>query len=412
MKKNPYLESINLRNLVSASLLILVCISAWVYIQTFYFRKFVEDKLVFAAIDAPYVVPGFKSRPILGEHRFGDFLTQLSFATSDGPYNLNLSLPSPYPPFGVAIFKPFSFISPSLGILILTTISLVLIFYAFRKILANFEFSTVVTSFLILVVLTKPVLLVLDRGNIQGIVVALCVLAFYFYENGNLGKFAILIAIAGALKGYPLLLLIVLFHSKQIQLAIKSIFLAFFLSIISLLVISPARLNDFPIGMIKGMAVQSGYPTSGMSFASWIFRIIEITGLYNPSGGSDRWFRILSSLIFILFFVVIFIFSIWKNYFPKNIELYVLLATLSFMIPVSWDYNAIAVTFLVIKVIANIDTLKVKKTLYLSFSIILLTLPFPFVLEGEERINVGLLDLVLPVLFLFYLRSLRVSSIK
>ena len=160
---------------------------SWVlsYILTFYGKVKTDQSLLYTSVDPGYVTPGFSDTPILGVHYFGDLLTMLSYANTSRPYSPSLAYPSAYPPFGVIIFKPLLAVSPLAAIMLLTLVTTGLLVYAFMIMTKNWNTThRVLYTFLILLT-TKPFLLNLDRGNIQGIVIALAVLFILKLREGK-----------------------------------------------------------------------------------------------------------------------------------------------------------------------------------------------------------------------------------
>lgn len=406
MIKATALESKNLNKYSAIVLTCLTVCGAYIYVWTFYLEQRIEERFIFEAKDTPYVVPGFNSIPIVGVHKFGDFVSQLSYASVSNPYDLSLALPSPYPPLGIALFKFFSPLNPKISILIFVFISIIFLILSLKVTVYRFtkwNFTLVLLCFL---VLSKPFLLAIDRGNLQIIVVGLCFIAVYFLSAKNYIVFGLVIAIAASIKAYPVLLLVILIKQRKFKILIISLLSIVALTLFSLFTISNKFDFSFILGMLKGMAVQSGYPTSGISLASWIMRVLEAINLYNPIGGQDSVFRIISLFSAITFGWYVFVRNFMHSKYPKEIEPFILIGSIPLLIPVSWDYNSIAISLCAIRILfldseylGQFSPTRIKLIRKLSLGIIVASIPFPIIWSGEERVNVGVLDIIVPPIF-------------
>ena len=73
------------------------------------------------------------------------------------------------------------------------------------------------------VLLTGPTISLLDRGNIQLLLIGLCLLGIFLFINGKATIAAILLGLAIALKGYPVILLIFFARNRKWKATILSI---------------------------------------------------------------------------------------------------------------------------------------------------------------------------------------------
>jgi hypothetical protein len=189
------------------------------------------------------------------------------------------------------------------------------------------------------------------------------------------------------------------------------------ISIISLLILSPSKVLEFPLGLLKGVAVQSGYSTSGLSFASSLARFGEALGIFDPIAGYDRRFSIVGILIGITGILITIFYFQSRSRFPDHLRNIIVLAMPTFLVPVSWGYNAIWISFFVIYLCKNPITYtgvfakfesKINYFFIASFSGLIV--PMPFLWRGSTRVATGLMELFIPVLFVIFLSTLMRSN--
>jgi hypothetical protein len=386
------------------------------YILTFYFKRNTDSALLYTSVDPGYVTPGYPDLPIFGVHYFGDLLSQLSFAFAQNPYAADLGYPSPYLPFSIVIFKPFLHFNPIVLVPIISLISIGLVGFAIKNLLKNLEVHIQILFLLFCVFLTRPFLLALDRGNIQAIVVGLSMLFVIKWEQGSRKVASLLLVIAVSLKGYPILLVLVMLRDKKYREATRVIFLSGLISITSMLLISPRELMSWPVGMLRGMGVQSGYSTSGLSWAASISRLADWIGFFEPVQGHDTRFSLLAFCVGVTTLAFMLNEYVRSSIYTKYFSSAMILSIPTFMIPVSWGYNAIWVPFLILityreyflgsKFVLNLNRKVVISTLIglLAISIV----PFPFLWSGSTRVAVGLMEIFLPLIFLFFMISMKI----
>jgi hypothetical protein len=83
-----------------------------------------------------------------------------------------------------------------------------------------------------------------------------------------------------------------------------------------------------------------------------------------------------------------------------------LIGSIPLLIPVSWDYNSIAISLCAIRILfldseylGQFSPKRIKLIRNLSLGIIVASIPFPIIWSGEERVNVGVLDIIVPPIF-------------
>ncbi len=388
------------------------------YVLSFYLGFSTDKALLYNALDPGYVAPGYLAKPILGVHYWGDLQSALSFAAHQNPYSLELEYPSPYPPFGILIFKPFVFFDPVVALIVMTSVTFLLVSYTFIKFVdsrKNFQYWQVL---ILTLLVSKPLLLALDRGNLQGIVVSLMILTVIHLRNNQikLAKFCIVIAIA--LKGYPVLMLLVFVRRKRYKEILETIWYSALVTIASAILLSGSKILEIPIGLLKGVSVQSGSNKSGLSAASSVVRLFDATQIWNPQQGRNIAFLLLAlacgtALTTLLTFYV-FNVKVWS----KVDDMFVVMLS-TFVVPVSWTYNAIWLPFFIVALSEEILTLNRSKhrenlfRLELLAILVAINVPFPFLWRGQERIGVGLLELLLfPICASIFYTRLKGQNIR
>ena len=400
-----------------SALLMLIASCVVTYVLTFYGRFPVDHSLLYFANDPGYVAPGTSDVPVLGIHYFGDLLTQLSYARNPNPYSTSLAYPAAYPPLGVLIFKPFTSINPLITLILLTLSSVALLIYAFALMTREWTLQSRIIYISLLLLISKPLLLTIDRGNIQGIVVGLILLFYLKYRSGKVNLAVILLSLAICLKGYPLIFVSLFLIDRNYRAVIKTALLAFFISLTAGALVNPSILT-IPMGMIKGDGIQSLNSTSGISFAASLYRVLERMGVVHPSGGNNEPFKYLAlSVAICLTIFVLRMIIVSRNSNSEPID-FVFLTSPMFLIPVSWSYNALIVPFLVISILNTFKSqnsnaqIKTKSKIFIASCFAIILIPFPLTWSGGSRISVGLLEIILPVIFALYILLLKSNLMK
>jgi hypothetical protein len=168
------------------------------------------------ASDKPWVAFG-SAEPLFGVHYFGDLQTLRSLGFVWNPYDDSLGLPSAMLPTGQLVMILLSVIPIDILLILYLIFSVALLFSAIRT-LANTVFKVsfwkYTQLFLVFIVLSIPMLVDLDRGNVQSVALAG---AIFFFAYGLRGKWVVAILwllFAASLKPY-LLIFSIAFLSKR-----------------------------------------------------------------------------------------------------------------------------------------------------------------------------------------------------
>ncbi len=166
---------------------------------------------------------------VLGVHSFTDLSLNMAWASSSSPY-LSLASdgslsPSNYPPFVHTFLSLFQNLDYSLAVFFLTVTTLLMVSIPVLIALQEFSISQKSTILVAGFVFTYPMLMILDRGNLQGIVTGCCLFAIMLMSRGRYLESAVLLGIAAALKIYPGIYFLVFLKQrrfKELSLAITT----------------------------------------------------------------------------------------------------------------------------------------------------------------------------------------------
>jgi hypothetical protein len=398
-------HSNNLINFLLKYNLPLILFSAVItYIGTYYLKLPMDKVLLYNAEDPGYVEPPGVSNPILGIHRFNDFLQVLSYANSPDPFNPTKEYPSMYGPLGLLLVKPLIYI-PELVSVILLCLTTSIALYAILKLMTpKLDKTTRVIFSVVFLFMSKPFLLALDRGNIQGIIVALNIAFFYltWRKKNFLADFLLTISIC--IKIYPVIFLIYLLKVKEYKRVLRVLIMSATITFISYVIVSRSLdLISFVKGIAKGAAIQSGFPTSGTSASSWLLRWCDAANMISVANGSSPGIRIFQSSVSITL-VIILVYSIYRHSLTQQEVCFLLLGYSALISPVSWNYNLIWITFGLIILINREYLIFVRESAFSKNSHRLLDkyvlliwsfhlLVIPWIWLGSSRIVVSISEL-------------------
>lgn len=379
------------------------------YIAAAYLRKPIETFILYQANDPGYTAPPFLNEPILGVHYFSDFLQIMSYATNTNGYSTSLDFPNMYGPLTVFLFKILSNFPYISSIVLITITTLVVL----TKLMWQQMWGQILQIKIIYIVfflfLSRPLMLTLDRGNIQGIVVALNIAALYYFYSAKYNMAKIFLIISISLKFYPVLLILVFIRKKMWKDCFQILTISGILFIVPLILISGSNFIDSIRGIFKGAAIQSGFASSGFSPSGWIIRLLEMLDIVNFSNGNNQLIRFIQILIS-LSILCIGVYLFLKLKLNTTQEWIYILVFSSFVTPVAWGYNLIWLPFVIQRMLTNNDwhvpsARKILKTYqkYLPLLLSLLLIPYPWIYRGGNRINVGIQELTIFPLFMLLL---------
>jgi len=180
-----------------------------------------------------YPINTFLFRP---EDRFNDFFNVVNACRENNPYLTPYWLKSNYFPVGNTIFFILSMLGSNYTLLIsVYIVFLILYFFFVRSLFGRKIRIEEYTSFLVLLLLTYPFLMNLDRGNIEVFLFLSVWGFFYFYNKGKTYTGLILLALAISIKLFPGVFLILLLKNKKYKEIVFTILLVILSSVLSML---------------------------------------------------------------------------------------------------------------------------------------------------------------------------------
>jgi hypothetical protein len=392
--------------LVPYTTLLLISFSA-LYVGTYYLRKPLDHFLLYNAEDPGYVASPMGDLPLLGVHRFGDFLQIVSYLRLDNPYSTSVAYPDMYGPATSFIFR-FFLVFPLLVSLVLITIAiysfLTTLLWRFLDGVNKYDRLLFIIFFLWF---SRPLLLSLDRGNIQGLIVGLNMLFFFFALRNKNHLAELTLVLSTSIKFYPIIFVLWFIAQKNWKSTWRVLLGSFLAIVIPMLIVTRGDLVGGIRGLLKGAAMQSETPTSGSSASAWIIRVGELLKLVKLENVSSTNIHRIQFVITAMLLVI----GIWIIVFvalKPTQKIILLLALSSLATPVSWGYNLIWVTFALALLMTSDDWKSTKRSIWhirveaaIPYLFAILLLPIPWNLQGGTRINVGVADLLLfPVIAL------------
>ena len=167
--------------------------------------------------------------PVIGIHSFSDLILHMMYAASSSPYiapsaaniwgtPIDGSLPaSNYPPFAHLFMLPISLLTYDTSVIMLSlaTISMMVlpIFFTIRGISLPTIVSVLVAGF----IFSYPMLMALDRGNLQGITTGFCLVALRLFLSKRYAFSAVMFGFAAGLKIYPILFMFLFVKQKHFK---------------------------------------------------------------------------------------------------------------------------------------------------------------------------------------------------
>jgi hypothetical protein len=257
--------------------------------------------------------------------------------------------------------------------------------------------------------LSRPLMLTLDRGNIQGIVVALNIAALYYFYSAKYNIAKIFLIISISLKFYPVLFILIFIRKRMWKDCFQILTISGIFFILPLVLISKSNFIDSILGIFKGAAIQSGFASSGFSPSGWIIRLLEMLEIVNFSNGHNQSIRFIQMLISLSILCVGVYLFLKLNLNITQQWIYILVFT-SFITPVAWGYNLIWLPFVIQRMLTNNDwqvpsARKILKTYqkYLPLLLSLVLIPYPWIYRGGNRVNVGIQELTIFPFFMLLL---------
>jgi hypothetical protein len=202
--------------IVTAQAVLLVVVLWYLWVQVFYFGD-VNGLAILSTHRAdrpPVPVVPWQ----LGVHTFGDFIFPYAQALVPNPW-VDYFVPNAnsYPPLLVLVFKLLTFLpyTFALGLFLVLNIASM----AIPVVLAARRLSPprTLVALCLLVFVSFPFLMVVDRGNAQGLLILPLYVFAVAWREGRWRRAAIALSVAAALKLYPVLLVIALLVERRFR---------------------------------------------------------------------------------------------------------------------------------------------------------------------------------------------------
>ena len=244
--------------------------------------------LSFYSPDPPGNIPTTCKPQPLGLHYFGDFVSIVCHAQFASPYNSGFI--SNYFPFSYVMMSPFG---PLMRLHVLAALlpfiiaSSLLICIPIIKSMSYVSKAERYLTVLIAVVMTYPFISFFDRGNAQGFVTGFLVTGIYLYMNSRFNESAIFLGLATALKGYPIIFLIIFVRKRQWRPLAISILTGGIATIIPLLFFDGGMIRNIQglFTQLKGFSVggeiylRYNNSLKGLLFSIQELKISPLTGV-------------------------------------------------------------------------------------------------------------------------------------
>lgn len=313
------------------------------YVKSQYEKIPVDRLLLYSAEDPGYVAGNFVDNPVIGVHRFGDFLTTLSWAKLNSPFSDSLDFPSIYGPTALWVIRLFDINSLLIGVSLLSIVTTLLLAVSLLLVGTNISILPRLILLISALLITKPFLLNLDRGNLQGIVIALEIFAIVALTSNKFKTSSALIVFAATMKFYPISLVILFFQKRLYKFGLVTLGLGISINLIGIYVLASFNLNSGISGLLKGLGITSQLEAYGYSGSAWILRFTEFVGIYTGQINGLLNSKTLSYLVLALVIILLLV-GIKKGRL-QGTRLYVIVLSISTLgVPVSWGYNLIWVS--------------------------------------------------------------------
>ena len=272
-----------INKLIAIQLSLTVSFLALVYLVSEYFNENrLDGYLSFQANDGPgYIQPSCVPKP-LGIHYFGDFVSTACHSRLPSPYLSYWS--SNYLPFAYVLMKPFGFLMKfnfKFSVFLFLLLTVILIIIPIWVSLSGIKDSaTKVIAIVVMVIMTYPFFSVMDRGNIQGLVVGFLIIGVLAYGKNLKTASAIMFALAAALKGYPIIFLLIFVRKRDWKPLITSISFFLCLSLISVSTFSGGAYQNLT-GLLRKILELSDTGTTITAYSNSIRALFETTVFLN-----------------------------------------------------------------------------------------------------------------------------------
>ncbi|MBI5554645.1 MAG: DUF2029 domain-containing protein [Elusimicrobia bacterium] len=277
--------------------------------------------------------------------RFSDYNQTYDYAAgvTQGKNPYLASLPSVYFPFTFIMLYPLTLLALKSSLFwysVLTVLTFLFFIYNRTK--------SYVYPFLF-ALLSYPLMFLLDRGNIEGLLFLLLALFVYFYSARKYLLAVTVLAMAISLKLYPAVLLVLLLSEKRFREAVLCLLMGFLFSLSGLLFLQlhvsgstiPGIVGNFlaSLGQFKEMYYGDRAGSYDIAFNHTLYNSFKSLNILNPFINQNLFIRIYNSAVLILFGVIS-----WYVIKVETVQwrkLALLVSAMIFLPNISFDYTLI-----------------------------------------------------------------------
>ncbi len=310
--------------------------------------------------------------------------------------------PFVYFPFAAFAILPFSFGSWHTGLIIFSLL-IISVFgwflYQGIKGFENYNLLEKAGCVILLAITSYPLLFVLDRGNVEGLLFIFLCFFIYFYKKGRFLLSIIPLALAISMKLYPLVFVVLLISDRRYKETIFCVLLSLGVTLSSLLLMKGNIFFSVTEFMKDLLWFKNGYiiGNSGANYNHSLFNFFKGVYLYYLPITKDL--NIFSSLYTILAFIIFGLIALYIIFAEKKLWRKTALLVLSMiLLPyVSFDYTLIHI-YIPLMLFINSDEKISKSNLAVCILFGLLIIPkhyFVPVMSYNVSINVCLSPLIM-----------------
>lgn len=292
----------------------------------------VLGSISYKGADQPVIDPDL----ILGHHTFGDFYQPWTWTATANPWT-TLSPPTNYPPAATVIFQLLAPISPRPGVWVYLLAVAVAMFapmvWATRRWIAPARVGMTA-----LVLVTVPFTVVMDRGNMVGLLTPCLLLFALGYSRRRLGWLTLALTLLASLKLYPAVLGVALLR-RRLWLALVASGIATVGLAILVWAFYPGPLREEVLGLVNSLtsfAAAEGDLSSSLSY-SLTSSLVLILG---PASGVGGWILAHPWVPGVTYVVAIGgLFAVRPA--PSLVRMTLLLASVQLVVPTSFRYTTV-----------------------------------------------------------------------
>jgi Glycosyltransferase family 87 len=370
-----------------AVLLVVACVALWV--RVFYFGQVDAVALItYHAADTP-PVPAVPWQ--FGVHMFGDFLLPFEQALVPNPWVDYTQAANSYPPALMLLFKFLTFFPYRLALGVFLLLGAAGMVFPVAEAVRRFAPPRAIVCVCLLVILTEPFASVLDRANVQGLVLVPLYLFVVAWREQRWQHAARALAAAILLKLYPVILVLGLLAARRFRDAALAVGAAAAVTFV-LLALYPhglgATLHGFvaalaPFGSPNGVRFLVGnYSAAGM--------LANLSAVvFGPTSSELSWFFTHPSVCGFLYFVAV-VAVVYARNLPFVVRAACALSMLALVSPLSYAYTLSFVFIVVAELLREgaFDdvggSLPLPLAIALGTAVTLTLAPLPFPLPVTE----------------------------